>query len=856
SEARCATVRREMAPTGSDHELSPKQLATRCDPRSLGFQLSTELDGRRPVIGQERAVEALNFGLTVSRAGFNVFVLGPTGSGRARLSRALVATHAAKEPVPEDCCYVHNFDDPRKPRALLLPPGQASRLRDHMDRVSEELMVAIPAARESRRFRESADSIEQEINRRHEALLDEIVEQARKLDVAVLRNPTGFMLAPMRDGEVLDPDQQKTLTKEEKERLAENAEKVQQRIHDALKRVPQLQREQRERTRALERDLVAATTAEILSECRRAFKGLEAIEAYLDDVERDIVRHAPQLLQAHAQQESAPPATIDNSLFRESPILRRYRINVMVDHRNTEGAPIEVVDHPSSGNLVGKVEHLSQLGVLVTDFNLIKPGAFHRARGGYLVIDARRLLTQPVSYEQLKRVLRSGEIRIESVAEALDLTHTVTLTPEPVPFTGKVILIGEPWLYHRLSMLDPEFEELFKVAAEFEGTMKRSPETSRAYAGLLARVAHNEGLRPLQAGAVARVIDHAARMSGDAKKLSMHVREVFDLLAEADHLASLAERDTVTKVDVEEAIAFRRRRGGRIRENVQELLTNKTIGVETVGKQVGQINALAVVPVPQAPFGHPTRVTARVRLGRGEIVAIDREVAMGGPIHNKGVLILEGLLGSRYLPDRPSSLRATLVFEQSYGVIEGDSASLAELLALLSAIGELPVRQGCAVTGSIDQLGNVQAVGGVNEKIEGFFDLCNARGLDGDQGVIIPAINAGNLMLDQRVIDAVRKGRFHVWGINTLDEALAVVTGMAAGKRASNGRYPDRSANGRIEARLAALQRSARQASKPKAEAQDASLKPQVSKKKVSKKKVSKKKVSKKKVNRKKVRGS
>ena len=802
-------------------ELAPRDLATRCDPASLGFERSDALDSTSRAVGQDRAVEALGFGLAMGQPGFNLFVLGPTGSGRARLTRALVEARAADEPVPDDLCYVHNFDEPRRPRALRLPPGQGARLRDHMARVVEELPGAVKAVFESTEYRERKEGIEQELTQRHESELEAVAEIGKRHGIAVVRTPAGFALAPLRDGKVLGPEEQDKLSEEEQKELAKQGDAIHQRLHEALKRVPHLQREQRERIRRLDQEMIQATTRELLADVRRAFDGMEAVLEQVGAVEHDIVERAAALLHQKGEGEPSLPLAVDGVLLGESSISRRYSVNLLVDHRNSTGAPVRVVDQPTSGNLVGKVEHLSQLGVLVSDFNLIKPGALHYANGGYVLIDARRLLTQPVSWEQLKGVLRSGEIRVESVAQALDLAQTVSQEPEPVPFRGKVVLIGERWLYHRLSALDPEFDELFKVAAEFEGTMDRTEDACRQYAGLMARVLKKEGLRAMDARAMARMVDAAARAAGHAGKLSMHVRTAFDIMREADHCAGEAERELITRDDVEQAIAQRRRRSGRIREQVQEIIEDGTVRIEVAGEAVGQINGLSVVELPQARFGFPTRITARARLGRGEVVAIDREVQMGGPIHNKGVMILASFLGGRYLPERPLSLKASLVFEQMYGFIDGDSASLAELLALLSAVGELPLHQGVAVTGAIDQHGRVQAVGGLNEKIEGFYDICETRGLDGTQGVALPASNVKNLMLDTRVVEAVASGRFHVWAVETVDQALALCTGQDAGERDAAGHYPEDSANGAIEAKLKALGDAARRALKPGVEEDD-----------------------------------
>jgi lon-related putative ATP-dependent protease len=490
---------------------------------------------------------------------------------------------------------------------------------------------------------------------------------------------------------------------------------------------------------------------------------------------------------------------------RDAATRRRYSVNVLIDNSHARGAPVVYADNPSHPELIGRIEHLAQMGALVTDFMLIKPGALHRANGGYLVLDARRVLTQPFAWDGLKRCLSANEIRIESLGQALSLVSTVSLEPEPIPLNLKVVLVGERVLYYLLYNLDPDFRELFKVAADFEEDMDRSPETQLLYARLVATIARREKLRPLDRDAVARVLEHGSRQAADAEKFSIRVQDITDLLREADYWARAVNRDTVQAADVERAIDARTYRGDRVRSRVQQEIQRGTILIDTEGARIGQVNGLSVVRLGEADFGYPTRISARVRLGKGEVVDIQREVELGGPIHSKGVLILGGFLGARYSGERPLSLAASLVFEQTYGAVEGDSASCAELCALLSALAEVPVRQALAITGSVNQHGDVQAIGGVNEKIEGFFDTCKGRGLTGEQGVIIPAANVKHLMLREEVVRACRDGRFSVYPVATADQAIELLTGVGAGEPDASGSFPRDSINGRVEQRLARL---------------------------------------------------
>ncbi len=782
-----------------------------CDPASLGFGTTAELEPIEGIVGQDRAVEAVDFAIRLSHPGYNLFALGPEGVGRSALVRGALERHAAGQPVPEDWAYVHNFVEPQKPRALRLPAGRGTLLRSAMERLVNELRSALPAAFESDAYRARREALEEELRRRRDRALAEFEKRARALDVALLRTPMGLGLAMVRGDEVISPEQFRQLPPEEQERRRQNLSRLESELQMLLRHIPAWEREGRQQLQALNREVIRSTASPLIEAVRAAFADLPAVLAYLDQVEADVVAHAEDFLAAATATDTTAPPALRALAAEEVASLRRYTVNLIVDNAGRIGAPVVYEDNPTFANLVGRIEHISQLGALVTNFTLIKPGALHRANGGYLILDARKVLLEPYAWEGLKRALRARELRIESLGQALSLVSTVSLEPEPIPLSVKVALIGDRLLYYLLAARDPDFLELFKVPADFSEDVDRTPETDRIYARLIAGLARREGLRPFDAGGVARVIEAAARDAGDAQKVSTHMRSLNDLLVEADYFAGRAGRDVVTAADVQAAIEAKIRRVGRLRERLGEQFRRGILLVDTTGAVVGQANGLSVYELGEDIFGWPTRITARVRLGSGEVVDIEREVELGGPIHSKGVMILAGFLGGRYAANRPLSLRASLVFEQSYGGVEGDSASLAELCALLSAIGELPIRQGVALTGSVNQHGAVQAIGGVNEKIEGFFDVCAARGLTGDQGVIIPAANASHLMLRADVVAAAAEGRFHIWPVTTVDEALEILTGLPAGERGPDGLWPEGTVNALVDARLEELARTARE---------------------------------------------
>jgi lon-related putative ATP-dependent protease len=793
--------------------LQPDELFHCCDPEKLSFESTDELDELTEVIGQPRAEASLHFGIGIQREGYNVYALGEPGTGKQTLVRKLLDDRASEEDPPADVCYVNNFEEPHKPRILVLKPGRGRSLADNMQGMVEEVRNALRAAFENEEYQNRRQSIAKEFQEKQQQAFEELQKKADEYGLSPLRTPSGLVFAPVKDGEVVPPDEFDQLSEEERKQLEEKASDLQAEAQKVFQKIPQWQREIRESQKELNREVTGYAVGPVIAEIRKKYDDNESVVDYLNAVESDIVENAAALLQQEGegqegQQQQTPQmqmGTPGQGPNMESPALRRYKVNVVVDNSEASGAPVVFEDHPTYQNLVGRVEHLAQMGALLTDFNMIRAGALHRANGGYLILDALKVLQQPFAWEGLKRALRSRQIKIESPGQMYSLISTVSLEPEPVPLRVKVVLLGIPLLYYMIRHYDPEFSELFKVGADFAYRMDRDEESQHSYSRLIATAVRKEGLRAFDRGAVARVIEHSARTVGDSRKLSMHMQGLIDLLRESDYWAGENGNGIVRKEDVQTAIDSWIFRSDRLREAVQEQIQRDIVYIDTDGEKVGQINGLSVIQLGDFAFGRPSRITARIRLGKGEVVDIEREVAMGGPIHSKGVLILAGFLGERYALHQPLSLSASLVFEQSYGGIEGDSASSAELYALLSSIADIPIRQSLAVTGSVNQHGRVQPIGGVNEKIEGFFDTCRGKGLTGNQGVLIPESNVQHLMLRRDVIEAVEQGKFHIYPVRTIDQGLEILTGMSAGELDSEGRYPEDSVNGKVHRRLEAM---------------------------------------------------
>jgi predicted ATP-dependent protease len=780
--------------------LAPDALFHACDPGLLDFQTTAELADLDQVVGQERALEALRFGIGMPHQGYNLYVLGSTGLGRRTLVHRLLQATSAGRPVPSDWCYINDFDAPHRPRALRLPPGRGQELKRDMQQAMEDIITALATAFQSEDYRAQAQEIHDELKERDEQAFGALREKAAQKNVVLMRTPGGYTLVPMRDGEIIGAEEFEKLPESEQKNIEAAVDELKAELKQLIAQIPGWQREGRERHKELDLSVSGFTLDQQLGELRRKYQDLPEVQRFLDAVRRDLLENADQIRGLAEEQGGGP-----NPAGQAARQLTRYKVNVLVDHSQSRGAPVFYEDNPTYQNLVGRVEHTVQFGTLVTDFTLIKPGALARANGGYLVLDAERVLGHPFAWQALKRALRAHEVRVESLETMLSIASTTTLEPEPIPLDLKVVLVGDRRLYYLLQYYDPEFARLFKVAADFSEDMHRDADATRLYARLIAMQQRAGGLRPLNRGAVARVIEQSARRVDDGERLSLHMGALDDLLREADYWAGQDAAPEIESVHVERAVDAGIHRLSRIREYVHDAILRGIQRVEVDGERVGQVNGLSVISLGEFSFGRPSRITATARLGEGEVVDIEREVELGGAIHSKGVLILSSFLAWRYSTDTPLSLAASLTFEQSYGPVEGDSASVGELCALLSALGDAPVRQSLAVTGSVDQHGLVQAIGGVNEKVEGFFDVCAARGLTGRQGVIIPASNRAHLMLRRDVVAAARAGRFHIYAVTHVDQAAALLTGLSAGQPDADGLWPAQSLNGRVQARLMQL---------------------------------------------------
>lgn len=774
--------------------LPPAALYQRCDPANLSFDSTEELEVLSQIPGQKRALEALQFAAGINVDGHNVYVLGDSGSGRHELVRQFLEKQAAEEHVPPDWCYVYNFDDPRKPRALELPPGLSKGFRDDVQQLVADAQSAIPAAFEGDDFQTRRESITEEFKELQEAALKEVEKEAETHDIGVVHTPTGLAFVPVREGEVLGKEAFGELPEDEQEAFHENISLLTRKLQQVMRSMPQMAREMRHKVRELERDVAGLAVAGLVEELVQKYAESPVVVEHLQKMQEDIVDHVSLFLQG--QESQGLPVMIQQMQeSKESAAMRRYSINVLVDRSGDAGAPVVLEDKPAFADLVGRIEHESEFGSLTTNFNLIRAGSLHRANGGYLVLDALRLLSYPQAWDGLKRALKSGQLQIRSLADDVGLLSTVSLEPEPIPLQLKVMLIGERIYYYMLEQYDPEFSELFKVAADFEDRMVRSDENVEQLARWLSTVIRRDGLKHLSRDGVARLVEEAARRAGDSERLTSEVHHILDVVREAHYWAGRNGSEQISANDIQVALDSRERRNSRIRDRMQEELLRETFLVETSGQRCGQINGLAVMQLGELAFGRPQRITAAVTLGSGRVIDIEREVKLGGPLHSKGVLILSGFLRSRFVTERPLSLSASLVFEQSYGAVDGDSASAAELCVLLSALARVPIRQSLAITGSVDQHGRVQAIGGVNEKIEGFFDICRQRGLEQGQGVLIPLANVKHLMLSRDVVEAVEKGQFSVYPVDHIDQALEVLTGLSAGERDERGDYPEDTLN-------------------------------------------------------------
>jgi lon-related putative ATP-dependent protease len=783
-----------VGPLGGDKLYRPTNLS------DLSFSTTADLQPIDGLVGQTRALEAIQFGTKVERAGFNLFVIGPNGARMQDAVKAVLIEGARRKPIPSDWVYVNNFADPDRPIAMELPGGRARTFHEAMHKLIDDLKAALPAVFQSEDYQTRRGAIDESFQKKQGEAFTALRNKAVEKEVVLLRTPLGFALAPAKDDQVVPPDEFKEWPEAKRRQMQAIIEALEKELEHIIHQLPQWEKQRRGEIRQLNRDTAKYAVDQLIEETKASFSDIPRVAQHIDMVRSDLVENVTMFVMKSEDDED------DASGLKAGSLFDRYEVNVLVTQdAGRPGAPIIEELHPALGNLIGRIEYISVRGALLTNFRLIKGGALHRANGGYLLLDARGVLIEPFSWAALKRILRRGEIAIEDIARFLGFTSTVSLEPDPIPLKVKVILFGDRLLYFLLAALDPELADYFKVLADFENDFVRTPENEAILARLLATLTQRDGLNALDRDAVARVLEHAARLADHAGKLSLAVEQLREILIEADFCARQAERAVISRADVDHALEARIRRAARLRDRTQEAILENVALIATEGTHIGQINGLSVLELGGFSFGHPTRITCQVRPGTGKVVDIEREVELGGPLHSKGVLILSGFLAGRYALDTPMSLFASLVFEQSYGGVEGDSASSAELYALLSALADVPLRQDLAVTGSVNQHGEIQAIGGVNEKIEGFFDICDKRRLTGSQGVLIPQANVQHLMLRREVIDACTAGQFAIFLVSTINEGIALLTGLPAGERAADGTYPPNSINRRVEDRLRAF---------------------------------------------------
>ena len=788
--------------------LSVDKLYNYCDLEIFDFNTTADLEELDEIIGQSRALKAISFGIGIKKEGYNLYAMGKLGSGKHTVVEKFIQSRAKDEDRPCDWCYVNNFEDPRKPIYLKLASSMGMQLKKDMSELIEELQTIIPSIFESEEYRIQKQAIIDKLTEAKEKPFMELKEKARKEYISINYTPSGYTLSPMsNDGKVLAKEEYQALNQKDKDQVQEKIIKFRNELENIVQDIVIQSKIQQKEIRELERNMTKKAVDNSIDELKRKYKDYEKVVEYLESVEEDIIDNSQDFL-ISAQNSLAP---MGMNYAKQSGIFNRYSVNVLVSHKDIDGAPIIYENNPTYVNLFGEIEHIAQMGTLLTDFNLINAGALHRANGGYLILDASKVLMQPFVWEGLKRMLKSSEIRIEPLAHSLSLISTLSLEPETIELDIKIVLIGDRILYYLLYNYDPEFRELFKINADFENETERNEDNSQLYARMIGMMAKDNDLLPLDKEAVGRVIEYSSRMAEDSQKLSTHLESLSDLLQEADFIASQDHKHHISKVQIDKAIMEKVERSDRIKDKMYEEIQRGTILIETDGSAIGQINGVAVLDFGNFSFGHPSKITALTRLGKGGVINIEREVKLSGPTHNKGIMILSAYLGATYAKDFPLSITATLVFEQSYGKIDGDSASCAELFTLLSSLSEIALDQSIAVTGSVNQNGQVQAVGGINEKIEGFFDICTLINSEKRNGIIIPVSNVKHLMLKEEVLEAVESGKFEIYAIESVDEGMEILTGKVSGTKDENGKFPKESINYLVEEKLKLLANKSKQ---------------------------------------------
>ncbi len=782
-------------------KLAPERLFKCCGPGELDFNTTDDVKPLEGTIGQDRAMHALDFGLNFSDTGFNIYILGEGGTGKLTAIKMLLKEKAAREPVPPDWCYVYNFGDPDTPNAISLEAGRAAEFQKDMEEFVKSLKTDIPKIFESKEYEKQRSKVMEDFQKKQKGLFSELEGEAEQKGFAIKRTFAGLAMVPVKkSGEPLTEEEFEALDDKTKKKIEQIGKDLQEKLDDLVRTMRQEEKAVKESLNTVERETVLSVIGHLIEDLQNKYGKYDKIRDYLGNVREDILEHLEDF--KPQQEEQTAPAMPFARPPRPEPSFVRYSVNVLVNNSGLTGAPCVFESNPTYNNLFGRLEYKFQFGAAITDFSLFKSGALHKANGGYLIVDALDLLRNVFSYEALKRALRNKEVKIEDIWEQYRAFTTAMLRPQPIPLDVKVILVGNPNIYYLLYSMDDEYRELFKVKADFDSFMDRTPEHIRKYAAFIALKCRESGLLPFDRTGVARIVEYGSRLAGHQEKITSRFRDVMDLVQESHYWAKSAGSPVVTSGHVEKALDEKIYRNSRISDRLRDLMLEDTLIVETSGAVVGQINGLAVMDMGDYSFGKPSRITARTYAGKAGVINIERETKMSGKIHEKAVLIITNYLWSKYAFKKPISLSASLTFEQLYEMIEGDSASCAELYTILSSIAGVPIRQCFAVTGSMDQNGEVQPIGGVNEKIEGFFEICRMRGLDGSHAVIIPERNVKHLMLKKEVVDAVREGKFSIYPISRAEEGTDLLMGMPAGQLDEQGNYPEGTLNRLVTKRL------------------------------------------------------
>ncbi len=792
-------------------KLKADQLSVTCSLNQFACKSSAELFPLDGIVGQQRAVRALNLGLQIQNQGFNIFVVGTQGTGRTTAVKSYLEKIAAKQPVPSDWCYVFNFGNPRQPRALELPQGKG---KDFVAKVDQFLLAAkssINQMLESEEYSQQRENRIRQIERQKVKLNDQVLAKTEQAGFQLQGTQTGLLIVPLLEGKPISPEAIDQLPPNIRQDFEKRRKQLETELRKIFRKIRKLEQRRNQELDELEKNAVMFTLDPLIIELQENYTNHPQVLAWIHEMATDITENLNEFI---GRQQPAPQHTSMPIMPVVEDYMKRYGVNLIVDNAARKSAPIVMLPNPTYSNLFGQIEKEPRFSALVTDFSMIKSGALHEANGGYLVLPARELLTSPLSYSALKRALQTKEILIEEASGPTGALTVKSLDPEPIPLTLKVIVIGEPMLYQQLYLLDPEFRELFKVKAEFDTTMDRTDENIQVYGAFVCMLHDKEDLRPLTADAIAAVVDYSSRLADNQTKLSIRFDIIADIIREANFYAQEQQKSIIEISEIKRSLEERIYRSNLLAEKIRELIEKRVILITTDGNVVGQVNGLSVLSLGDFSFGRPQRVTASVALGRGKIVDIEREAKLGGPLHTKGVLILSGYLANKFGKNKLLGLAARIVFEQSYSGIDGDSASSTELYALLSVLSDIPIQQRFAVTGSVNQHGEVQAIGCVNEKIEGYFEVCKAKGLTGNHAVIIPKSNMQNLMLKDEVIQAVRTGKFHIYAVETIDEGIELLTGIPAGKRLKDGTFPEGTVNALVDARLTEMSNSLKEYSR------------------------------------------